>query len=82
MKVPSIQTIPLAELPAVLQNLPEHSKQQLNDSLLNDQCSSNEEMVEFWVTECGIPEDAAKAAIGYRKRIMTTMFLHLFEPVF
>lgn len=75
-----IEVIDFHTLPTCLQQLPDEHKQQINDSLLNDEFASDEEMVAFWSEECGIAEDAARAAIGYRNQVLTTMFLHLFDP--
>lgn len=42
---------------------------QMESSIANDEESSDEEMVEFFVKECGIPEAIAKQAVSHRDEI-------------
>lgn len=49
------------------------------DALANDDVSSDEEIVEFWTTECGISKDAADAAITYRPKLLLNSLLDLFS---
>lgn len=78
--VPTIYVVPFESLPKSLQDLPESHKQQINDTLANDQVSTDEEIVEFWTQECEIPSEPANLAIAYRRQALTTLFFHLFEP--
>lgn len=65
-------------LPPCLAFLSRFNQEQLQDSLANDDVSTDEELIEFWVTECSIPKDAADAAITYRSKFFLDNFLDLF----
>ncbi len=70
---------PQDRLPPVLQALPRKQKEQLEDSLANDENSSDEELVEFWVSECGISREAADAAVAFRTNFFTQVMFRLFD---
>lgn len=73
-----VQRLPEADLPAPLRNLPVRIQTQLAASLANDETSTDEEMVEFWVSKCKIAAEVANAAIQFRQNYSTSPFFELF----
>ena len=49
----------------------------VSDSMSNDEQSSDEELVEHWVSQ-GLSEEAAAAAIPYRDKFLTDPLFELF----
>ncbi len=70
---------PQDKLPAVLAALPRSQKEQLECTLANDENSSDEELVEFWTTECGIARDAAEEAVKFRDTFFSQVLFRLFD---
>jgi hypothetical protein len=66
-----------SSLPLCLVELTDGQKSQIDSTLSNDEVSTEEEILELW-KECGIPEDAAKAAIGYRPTFFAEVLFQLF----
>lgn len=66
------------ELPLVLQGLGRAIQDQISSTLSNDESSSDDEILEFWTTECGIPVDVAQAALRYRNDYFMDPFYELF----
>jgi hypothetical protein len=72
-----IEATPNVKLPPVLQGLSAKVHEQLSDTRANDEVSSDEELVEFWSNQCGIPVEVAQAALALRRDFL----LHpLFNP--
>ncbi|BDT74151.1 hypothetical protein os4_37040 (plasmid) [Comamonadaceae bacterium OS-4] len=59
----------------VLAKLPPQAKRQIQGTLSNDEVSSDQEIVDFWVKGCGIAPEAADMAILFRDK-------HLTEPLY
>lgn len=68
-------------LPVVLQELTLHQKGQIADTLSNNEVSSDEEIIELWTTECGIPQEAALAAMKFRSEHFLNPFYVLFPEL-
>jgi hypothetical protein len=66
-------------LPKCLQQLTRQEKSQIQDTLANNDVSSDEEIVEFWTTECSISKEAADEAIKFRQVMLIDPMLDLFE---
>ncbi|MAM55741.1 MAG: hypothetical protein CMN25_00175 [Salinicola sp.] len=52
----------------------------IEDLLSNDENSSDEELVTFFISE-GIPEGSARQALTYRDRYLTTIYLNGHAPI-
>lgn len=72
------QSIP-TELPECLRQLTRQEKEQIQDTLANNDVSGDDEIVDFWISECHISKEAAEAAIKYRQTMLLDPFLDLFE---
>lgn len=66
------------ELPECLVQLTAVQKELLQGALANDEVSSDEDLVGHWTGECGIPRDAAEAAVAYRDQFLVNPFLDIF----
>ncbi|MCC5613479.1 hypothetical protein LC612_44205 [Nostoc sp. CHAB 5834] len=73
-----VQRLPEVDLPNALRNLPVRIQTQLSASLANDETSADEEMVEFWVSQCKIEPEVANAAIQFRQKYFTNPLFELF----
>ncbi|REC93384.1 hypothetical protein [Kushneria indalinina] len=52
----------------------------IEDLLSNDESSSDEELIEFFISE-GIPEASARQALAWRDRYLTTIYLNGHTPI-
>lgn len=52
----------------------------IEDLLTNDEASSDEELIEFFISE-GISEIPARQALAYRDRYLTTIYLNGHTPI-
>ncbi|WP_353980915.1 hypothetical protein [Salinicola endophyticus] len=59
--------------PAVFADLSEQQLFNIEDVLSNDEVSSDEELVDYFIEE-GIPADAAKEAVAYRDRYLLNIY--------
>lgn len=66
-------------IPTCLQRLQPHVRAWLNDSLCNDESSTDEEMQAHWRAEFGLTIEQAAAAIAYRPRCLVEVFFGPFE---
>ena len=66
-------------LPPTLRNLSYEVRGQLDDTLSNDQESTDEELKAFFVEECGIDKGAAVAALTFRPQFFTNPLFQLFD---
>ncbi|WP_295040931.1 hypothetical protein [Salinicola sp.] len=64
----------------VFSALTETQLQTIEDLLANDESSSDEELIEFFISE-GIPEASARQALTYRDRYLTTIYLDGHTPI-
>jgi hypothetical protein len=80
MTRPCITFLPRNELPEVLIGIPKTVRDQINSTLCNDEVSSDEELLHFFTSQCGMSEGVAKAAIEFRPRFIIEVFFHLFDP--
>lgn len=64
---------------ALLANLPVKVKDQIQDTLSNNDVSSDAEIVEFWVKECGIEQEVADMAILFRAKHLTDPLYQFFS---
>lgn len=62
-----------------LKSLTAAQKLLVNDSLLNDEESTDEELIHHFM-EHGLSKDAADKALAYRDQAMMDPFFHLFNP--
>lgn len=69
-------------MPACLLALPDLVKVQLNDSLCNDDVSDDDELRAHWITELGLTEAQADAALTYRPRCLAEVFFQVFPETF
>lgn len=70
----------LAEaMPACLQALEPRVRALLNDSLCNDEGSSDEGIQAHWCAEFGLTAEQAAAVLGYRPRCLTEVFYRPFS---
>lgn len=73
--------MPKVGLPPILANLVQAAKDQIEGSLSNDEESSDEELVAFWVEECGIAQEVAAAAIQFRSLYLENPLFSMFDPL-
>jgi hypothetical protein len=66
-----------SELPVCLVGLSPELRWLVNDSLSNDEGSSDSEVTTYWV-EAGLSVDQAQAAIAYRDQVMIDPLFQLF----
>jgi hypothetical protein len=75
--------IPYQSVPECLRVLPVAAKSQIEGSLSSDLVSDDEELVSFWVEECGIAEEAAREAVRLRSKFrmhpICVMFPEIYE---
>ena len=64
-------------LPPCLEALSNDKREMVNDTLCNDDVSSDEEMVDYW-RENGLTQEEAEAAIAYRPEALRDPFFQLF----
>ncbi len=65
-------------IPACLQLLAPRTRALLNDSLCNDESSTDDELQAHWRAELGLTPEQAQATIAYRPRCMVEVF---YRPV-
>ena len=65
-------------IPACLQQLAPRTRALLNDSLCNDEVSTDDELQAHWRTELGLTAEQAQATIAYRPRCLVEMFYRPF----
>ena len=53
----------------------------VNDQLSNNDAASDDELVAYWIDECGLSAAAAKAAITFRDEAFRDPFFELFDDV-
>ena len=63
---PMRYVIPPESIPAALRELHTTAKCQIEDSLANDESSTDDELVAFWATEAGISEAVGREAVKFR----------------
>ena len=78
MTLDGIDSPPNTELPPQLQGLPYLTQTQISGTLSNDENGSDEEIVEFWTTECSISKEVANAAIKFRSKFFMDPLFELF----
>lgn len=71
--------ITIDDLPICLLQLPEHQQEQISATLSNDESSSDDEIVEMWTQQCGIPEEAAEAAVKFRSEYLLDICFDIFK---
>lgn len=63
----------------ILAKLPAKVKDQIQDTLSNNDVSGDEEIVEFWVDKCGIAQEVADMAILFRSSHLTDPLYQFFS---
>ncbi|MDT8992752.1 hypothetical protein RQP54_17905 [Curvibacter sp. APW13] len=63
----------------ILDKLPAKVKSQIQDTLSNNDVSDDAQIVEFWVSECGIALEAANMAILFRANHLTDPLYQFFS---
>ena len=66
------------ELPEILRKLTRQEKEQIQDTLANNDVSGDDEIVDFWIMDCHISKEAAEAAIKYRQVMLLDPLQDLF----
>ena len=80
LKERNIMSQPITnELPNCLRQLTRQEKEQIQDTLANNDVSSDDDIVDFWIVDCNISKDAAEAAIKFRQMMLVVPMLDLFE---
>lgn len=64
-------------IPACLEALSEDKRAMVNDSLCNDENSTDQEMVAHWIGN-GLTDEEAQVAIAYRAEALGDPFFQLF----
>ncbi|KGM38750.1 hypothetical protein JY96_21560 [Aquabacterium sp. NJ1] len=75
-----LHIVPLEKLPDVLKGLSAQHRMWLNDTLLNDDESTDEELKDHLTKSCGMPEDVVTAALTFRDQALADPLFHLFDP--
>lgn len=70
-----------ASIPASLRQLPTAAKRQIEDSLSNDEYSSDDELVDFWSTSAGVPQDIGREAIKFRREFQMHPICVMFPEI-
>ena len=74
-----LNIVPEKSLHPSLQALNSHQRRLVNDLLLNDEDSTDEEMGTQFIG-FGLSEEASKEALAYRDQALMDPFFHLFDP--
>lgn len=75
-----LHIVPDEQVPDVLKSLSAKHRMWLNDVLLNDEMSTDDELKQHIVTAFGLPEDVAVAALKFRDQALADPLFHLFDP--
>ena len=67
------------DLPICLRQLTQHQQDQISTTLANDEASSDDEIVDLWTQECGIPQKAAEAAVKFRSEYLLDICFDIFK---
>lgn len=79
LQVPATESkVDDGSLPACLEALGPKERGQIQMDLSNNEVSTNEELIELWTKECGIPKEAAEAAIKYRTEFFLDPLYEMF----
>lgn len=74
-----IEVMERASLPNILQRLTSEQKSLINDQLLNNEVSDDNEIIQFFI-EYGMSEEQAMAAVSLRPECLRNPLLHVFKP--
>jgi hypothetical protein len=67
------------KLPPVLVTLDRRQREQIQETLANDEASTDVEIIDLWVNECSIPKAAADEAIKFRDQFLVDPFFDMFS---
>ena len=76
-----LNIVPEESLHPTLRALNNDQRRLVNDALLNDEESTDDELVIQFIG-FGLSEDASKEALAYRDQALMDPFFHLFNPNF